>query len=152
MTFRHVVSVQLSSQASASLLSASHLTRAGTPFCLTLSTCSHFTSPRYGTGVYSYTNSARADAHATSCTTSPYRIILMCSTLVRKKKSGSPQASTFTKSVSGVLVPYHTAAHLDIGPCRSLTEIQLLSQTPMRSFQRTLFCTPSELVDGFSFE
>ncbi|KAH8112676.1 hypothetical protein DFH11DRAFT_1545640 [Phellopilus nigrolimitatus] len=37
-----------------------------------------------GAGVYSYTNSARADKHATSCTSSPYRAMILCSVLVGK--------------------------------------------------------------------
>jgi len=37
---------------------------------------------RFGEGIYSYRNPARADRFSTSCTTSPYRVMIACDTFV----------------------------------------------------------------------
>jgi len=51
----------------------------------------------YGSGIYSYTNSSRADKHATSCISSPYRVMIMCSALT--SKSYARRISSYTRSV-----------------------------------------------------
>ncbi|KIM80423.1 hypothetical protein PILCRDRAFT_9604 [Piloderma croceum F 1598] len=46
---------------------------------------------RYGAGIYSYLNPALADGFSTSCTTSPYRVMIACDAVVPtvgKKKRG----------------------------------------------------------------
>ena len=40
------------------------------------------TFERFGEGIYSYRNPACADKFSTSCTTSPYRVMIACDTLV----------------------------------------------------------------------
>ena len=37
---------------------------------------------RFGEGIYSYRNPALTDRHATSCTTSPYRVLIACDACV----------------------------------------------------------------------
>lgn len=37
---------------------------------------------RFGEGIYSYRNPACADRFSTSCTTSPYRVMIACDTFV----------------------------------------------------------------------
>jgi hypothetical protein len=49
---------------------------------------------RYGAGIYSYLNPALADGFSTSCTTSPYRVMIACDAIVptvgkRKRAPGS---------------------------------------------------------------
>ncbi|TDL25747.1 hypothetical protein BD410DRAFT_887692 [Rickenella mellea] len=52
-----------------------------------------------GDGIYSYTNSFRADKHATSCTSSPYRVMILCNAIVSKRGVG-PFISQSVRSVS----------------------------------------------------
>ncbi|GLB40707.1 hypothetical protein LshimejAT787_0805780 [Lyophyllum shimeji] len=60
-----------------------------------------FNTGRFGDGIYSYRNSARADYFATSCTSSPYRVSIGCSTIV---DSGTVGSNTSAESDS-VFVP-----------------------------------------------
>ncbi|KAF8805454.1 hypothetical protein BYT27DRAFT_7225020 [Phlegmacium glaucopus] len=41
---------------------------------------------RFGDGIYSYRNPALADQHATSCTSSPYRVMTACDALVERSQ------------------------------------------------------------------
>jgi len=43
----------------------------------------HNTGKR-GKGIYSYLNPAQADQHSTSCTSSPYRVMISCDVVVKK--------------------------------------------------------------------
>ncbi|THH08917.1 hypothetical protein EW145_g2387 [Phellinidium pouzarii] len=63
----------------------------------------------YGPGVYSYTNSARADKHATSCTTSPYRAMILCSVLIGKPptKKSVVEGETVAVVDAEAIIPTH---------------------------------------------
>lgn len=53
-------------------------------------------SLRYGSGIYSYPNPALADEHSTSCTSSPYRVMIACDIVVSangKKRRGADSVS-----------------------------------------------------------
>ncbi|KZP04320.1 hypothetical protein FIBSPDRAFT_844086 [Athelia psychrophila] len=54
---------------------------------------------RYGSGIYSYPNPALADSHATSCTTSPYRVMVACDVFVtsalKKRRTGDSVSDHF---------------------------------------------------------
>jgi len=51
-----------------------------------------FNTGRYGKGIYSYLNPARADRHSTSCMSSPYRVMISCDVAMTKAaKSWLPQ-------------------------------------------------------------
>lgn len=43
---------------------------------------SYSKSSRFGMGIYVYRDPSLADQYATSCTTSPYRVVVACDTLV----------------------------------------------------------------------
>jgi len=42
---------------------------------------------RHGKGIYSYQNPAHADRHATSCTSSPYRVVIACNVVMSQAKT-----------------------------------------------------------------
>ncbi|KAF8808620.1 hypothetical protein BYT27DRAFT_7137078 [Phlegmacium glaucopus] len=52
---------------------------------------------RFGDGIYSYRNPALADQHATSCTSSPYRVMIACDALVERSQC---TANEFTEEES----------------------------------------------------
>ncbi len=52
------------------------------PSLLSILTLSHRHFHRFGQGIYSYRNPFRAHRFSTSCTTSPFRVIIACDTVV----------------------------------------------------------------------
>jgi len=64
---------------------------------------------RFGPGVYSYTNSSRADTHATSCTSSPYRAMILCSVLIDKASTTNSRIFEDTVVVkdANAIIPTH---------------------------------------------
>lgn len=57
-----------------------------------------YNNGRFGDGIYSYRNPALADNFATSCTSSPYRVMIACDLVVEPGTPGSTE-STETESV-----------------------------------------------------
>ncbi|PPQ63935.1 hypothetical protein CVT24_009110 [Panaeolus cyanescens] len=70
----------------------------------------NFNSGRFGDGIYSYRNPALADRHATSCTTSPYRVMIACDVLVESGQTdldeGSEEESLFVPVSDAILPAY----------------------------------------------
>jgi len=56
-----------------------------------------YNNGRFGDGIYSYRNPALADQHATSCTTSPYRVMIACDVCVEPGQTD--EAATADRSV-----------------------------------------------------
>ncbi|KXN91184.1 hypothetical protein AN958_02752, partial [Leucoagaricus sp. SymC.cos] len=66
---------------------------------------------RFGSGFYSYQNPARADRFSTSCTTSPYRVMIACDTVVlpgevQEDSARVDEESIFTQLADGILPAY----------------------------------------------
>ncbi|KAF7321665.1 hypothetical protein MKEN_00687800 [Mycena kentingensis (nom. inval.)] len=57
---------------------------------------------RFGPGIYSYRNPSLADAHATSATTTPYRVMLVCDASV---SSGVPDLQSLFLPNADAIVP-----------------------------------------------
>ena len=51
------------------------------------------TSGRFGDGIYSYRNPALADRFATSCTSSPYRVMIACDVSVEPEQCSMDEVS-----------------------------------------------------------
>lgn len=51
---------------------------------------------RHGKGIYSYQNPACADRHSTSCTSSPYRVMISCTVAIQDGKSWLPKLRRVT--------------------------------------------------------
>ncbi|TFK69963.1 hypothetical protein BDN72DRAFT_888149 [Pluteus cervinus] len=62
-------------------------------------------SGRFGEGVYSYRNPALADRFATSCTSSPYRVMIACDALVHPGQISEEQ-SVFVPVADAILPAY----------------------------------------------
>ncbi|KAJ7592668.1 hypothetical protein C8J56DRAFT_480790 [Mycena floridula] len=61
-----------------------------------------YNNGRYGDGIYSYRNPALADRFATSCTSSPYRVMLACDVVVDSKVEVSDTNSIFVPSADAI--------------------------------------------------
>ncbi|KAF9440534.1 hypothetical protein P691DRAFT_793327 [Macrolepiota fuliginosa MF-IS2] len=66
---------------------------------------------RFGPGVYSYRNPARAHTFSTSCTTSPYQVMVACDAIVQPgqvsdEDSGANEESIFIPTADGILPAY----------------------------------------------
>ncbi|KLO15230.1 hypothetical protein SCHPADRAFT_849726 [Schizopora paradoxa] len=57
-----------------------------------------------GDGVYSYLHSSSAHRHSTACTSSPFRVMIMCKVVVEKAKSGQPVMGTNSAVMSDTIV------------------------------------------------
>ncbi|KAI5120712.1 hypothetical protein M0805_007673 [Coniferiporia weirii] len=68
-----------------------------------------YNSGSQGDGVYSYTSSSRADKHATSCTTSPYRATILCSVLVENSHTTKSvvNGDTVVVADADAIIPTH---------------------------------------------
>jgi len=87
------VSATLSSPLSRAWHSVLHITRDGA--CVVYLTQRHLTvsAHSHGNGLYSCTNPSRADRYATSCLSSPYRVMIACDVVL-------PQLPNKNNSVS----------------------------------------------------
>uniref|UniRef100_A0A8H7Y2D8 PARP catalytic domain-containing protein n=1 Tax=Psilocybe cubensis TaxID=181762 RepID=A0A8H7Y2D8_PSICU len=69
-----------------------------------------YNNGRFGEGVYSYRNPALADRFATSCTSSPYRVMIACDIAVESNNAGvnndTDEESLFVPTADGIL-PVH---------------------------------------------
>ncbi|KAF8972247.1 hypothetical protein BDZ97DRAFT_1018426 [Flammula alnicola] len=52
-----------------------------------------YNNGRFGDGIYSYRNPALADRFATSCTSSPYRVVIACDVVVEPSQIGADESS-----------------------------------------------------------
>jgi hypothetical protein len=59
---------------------------------------------RFGDGIYSYRNPALADDFATSCTSSPYRVMIACDVVVEPETPGTNEVSGKTGIDRHVLI------------------------------------------------
>ncbi|KIM40642.1 hypothetical protein M413DRAFT_19228 [Hebeloma cylindrosporum] len=69
-----------------------------------------FNSGRFGDGVYSYRNPALADNFATSCTSSPYRVMVACDVAVESEQTtvdeSTEEESLFVPTADAILPVY----------------------------------------------
>ncbi|EAU83113.2 hypothetical protein CC1G_11639 [Coprinopsis cinerea okayama7 len=66
-----------------------------------------FNKGRFGDGIYSYRNPALADRFATSCTSSPFRVMIACDVSVEPGQcSDDDQESLFVPVADGILPAY----------------------------------------------
>lgn len=72
------------------------------------------TSSRFGDGIYSYRNPALADRFATSCTSSPYRVIIACDVSVEPEQCSMDEVSPDMRN-EGIV-----ANHTQVGEEESL--------------------------------
>ncbi|KJA16180.1 hypothetical protein HYPSUDRAFT_47611 [Hypholoma sublateritium FD-334 SS-4] len=65
-----------------------------------------FNSGRFGEGLYSYRNPALADSFSTSCTSSPYRVIIACDVSVLPVDESADEESLFVPVADAILPVY----------------------------------------------
>ncbi|KAF5326716.1 hypothetical protein D9619_004278 [Psilocybe cf. subviscida] len=77
----------------------------------------NYNSGRFGEGIYSYRNPGLADNFATSCTTSPYRVMIACDVLVEPDQTAGDDAtdeeSLFVQSADAIL-PVHVVMYCQV--------------------------------------
>ncbi|CAA7269534.1 unnamed protein product [Cyclocybe aegerita] len=66
----------------------------------------NYNNGRFGDGIYSYRNPALADRFATSCTTSPYRVMIACDAAVEPGQESVEEESLFVSTVDAILPVY----------------------------------------------
>ncbi|KAJ7145072.1 hypothetical protein C8R43DRAFT_1130148 [Mycena crocata] len=65
-----------------------------------------FNNGRFGEGIYSYRNPSLADVHATSATSSPYRVMIACDVAVESDFEVPDEESVFVPSADAIVPAY----------------------------------------------
>ncbi|KAJ7757696.1 hypothetical protein DFH07DRAFT_868090 [Mycena maculata] len=65
-----------------------------------------FNSGRFGEGIYSYRNPSLADVHATSATTTPYRVTIACDAAVESEFEVPDEESLWVPSADAIIPVY----------------------------------------------